>query len=140
MSLEDPDEAGIPALGVPTEEYLVHELAHSYVNPVVGEHVERFEGPSAALDAAAPAMEQLNYPTREIVVDESIVRALTVLYLLDAVGDDAAGSSLQNQINLGFVWTRDLALALDAAIRAGGGALSDEVMIDAAARVLMTTD
>ena len=47
MSLEAPDEAGIPALGLLTEEYLVHELAHSYVNPVVSEHVERFDGPLA---------------------------------------------------------------------------------------------
>lgn len=138
MSLEGPDEAGVPALGLPTEEYLVHELAHSYVNPVVREHLARFERASPALDAAAPAMEQLHYPTREIVVEESIVRALTVLYLLDSVGEDAAGSSLQNQVNLGFVWTRDLALALDAAIRTGGGALTEEGMIDAATSVLMT--
>jgi hypothetical protein len=137
MSLEAPDQRGIPALGLQTEEYLVHELAHSYVNPAVTEQVERFEGPSPALDAAAPAMAQQHYPTREIVVQESIVRALTVLYLLDAVGDEAAGSSLEQQVRLGFVWARDLALALDAAIRAGAGTLTDEAMIDAAARVLM---
>jgi hypothetical protein len=137
MSLEAPDQAGIPALGLLTEEYLVHELAHSYVNPVVREHVKQFEGPSPALDAAAAAMEQQHYPTRGIVVQESIVRALTVLYLRDAVGIEAASSSLENQIRLGFVWTRDLALALDAAIQAGDGTLTDELMIDAAARVLM---
>ena len=39
MSLEAPDQAGVPALGPLTEEYLVHELAHSYVNPVVREHM-----------------------------------------------------------------------------------------------------
>ena len=59
-----------------------------------------------------PAMAQQHYPTREIVVQESIVRALTVVYLLDAVGDEAAGSSL-DQTASGFVWTRDLALDLD---------------------------
>jgi hypothetical protein len=136
MSLEAPDEAGIPAVGPLTEEYLVHELAHSYVNPVVRRHLSRFEGSSPALDAAAPAMQQLHYPTREIVVEESIVRALTVLYLLDAFGNDVASSSLEEQIGLGLVWTRDLALALDAAIGTGG-ALTDELMIDAAASVLM---
>jgi hypothetical protein len=137
MSLEAPDQAGIPAVGLLTEEYLVHELAHSYVNPVVSDHVERFDGPSPDLDAAAPAMAQQAYPTREIVVQESIVRALTVLYLNDAVGIDAANSSLETQIGLGFGWTLDLVLALDAAIKAGDGTLTDELMIDAAARVLM---
>jgi len=137
MSLEAPDQAGIPALGLLSEEYLVHELTHSYVNPVVREHVERFDGPSPALDAAAPAMEEQYYPTREIVVQESIVRALTVLYVHEAVGIGAANSSLENQIRLGFVWTLDLVLALDAAIQAGDGTLTDELMIDAAARVLM---
>jgi uncharacterized protein DUF4932 len=137
MSLESPDRSGIPAIGLLTEEYLVHELAHSYVNPVVHAQVEQFDGPSPALDAAAPAMEQQAYPTREIVVQESIVRALTVLYLRDAVGDQAANSSLESQVSLEFVWTRELALALDAAIRTGDGTLSDDLMIDAAARVLM---
>lgn len=140
MSLEAPDQAGIPAPGLLTDEYLVHELAHSYVNPVVSEHVGRFEGLSPALDAAAPVMEQQHYPTREIVVQESIVRALTVLYLRDAVGIEAAISSLENQIRLGFVWTRNLALGLDAAIQAGDGTLTGDLMIDAAARVLMTTN
>jgi hypothetical protein len=137
MSLEAPDQAGVPALGPLTEEYLVHELAHAYVNPAVTEQVELFEGPSPALVAAAPAMEQQHYPTREIVVQESIVRALTVLYLRDAIGDEAARSSLEQQVRLGFVWTRDLALALDAAMRTGDGTLTDEAMINAAARVLM---
>jgi uncharacterized protein DUF4932 len=137
LSLEAPDPAGIPAIGLLTEEYLVHELAHSYVNPVVQGHVNRFEGPSPALEAAAPAMEQQSYPTREIVVQESIVRALTVLYLRDAVGIEAANSSLENHIGLGFSWTGDLALALDAAIRTDGGTLTDDSMIDAAARVLL---
>ena len=108
------------------------------MNPVVREHVERFDGPSPALDAAAPAMEQQGYPTCEIVVQESIIRALTVLYLYEAVGVDAANSSLETQIGLGFVWTLDLVFALDAAIKAGDGTLTDELMINAAARVLMT--
>ena len=59
-------------------------------------------------------------------MQESIVRALTVLYLHDAVGNEAANSSRENQIRLGFVWTRDLALALDAAIHAGDGTLTGE--------------
>ena len=96
-----------------TEEYLFHEFAHSYVNPVVHEHVARFAGDSPALDAAASVMAQQGYATREIVVQESIIRALTVLYLYDTVGLDAANASLQTQLDLGFAWTLELVQALD---------------------------
>lgn len=137
MSLEAPDADGVPALSLFTEEYLVHELAHSYVNPAVREHLRMFDGASPVLDAANPAMEQQHYPTREIVVQESIVRALTALYLRDAVSDEAARASVESQIRLGFAWTVDLALALDAAIEAGDGRLTDLEMVDAAASVLI---
>jgi hypothetical protein len=137
MSLEAPDENGVPVLSLLTEEYLVHEFAHTYVNPVVRANLEVFQGASPLLDAAVPAMEQQHYPTREIVVAESLVRALTVLYLYDEVSPDAALASLETQIGLGFVWTRDLVLALDAAADTSNGTLSDEQLVDAAATVLM---
>jgi hypothetical protein len=82
-------------------------------------------------------MEQQHYPTREIVVQESIVRALTVLYLHDEVGPDASRQSLDTHHRLRFIWTRDLALALATAIETGGGTLTDERMIQVAADVLM---
>ena len=137
MSLEAPDADGIPTLGLLTEEYLVHEFAHTHVNPVVREHIEVFDGPAPLIDGSASAMEQQHYLTRENVVDESIVRALTVLYLRDEVGLEAARQSLEMQHRLGFTWTLDLALALATAIEAGEGTLTDERMIEAAAGVLM---
>jgi Domain of unknown function (DUF4932) len=137
MSLEAPDAGGIPTLGLLTEEYLVHEFAHTHVNPVVREHIEVFDGFAPLIDGSASAMEQQHYLTREIVVEESIVRALTVLYLRDAVGLDAARQSLEMQHRLGFTWTHDLALALATAVEAGGGTLTDERMIEVAAGVLM---
>ena len=137
MSLEAPDAGGVPTLGLLTEEYLVHEFAHAHVNSVVREHIEVFDGPAPLIDSAAPAMEQQHYLTRHIVVEESIVRALAVLYLRDEVGVDAARQSLEMQHRLGFTWTRDLALTLATAIEAGDGMLTDERMIEAAALVLM---
>jgi hypothetical protein len=137
MSLEAPDADGIPTLGLLTEEYLVHEFAHSHVNPVVRKHIEVFAGVAPLIDGSASAMEQQHYLTREIVVEESIVRALTVLYLRDVVGLDAARQSLEMQHRLGFTWTRDLALELSAAIEAGDGTLTAERMIEVAADVLM---
>lgn len=135
MSLEAPDGDGVPAPGLLTEEYLVHEFLHSYVNPVVHGALDRFDGAAPLLDAAAPAMAQQAYATREVVVQESIVRALTILYLRDEVGRDAANESLEGQIDRGFVWTADLAVTLDEAIGADG-TLTDAAMLDVAVAVL----
>lgn len=137
MSLESADVDGIPSPGLLTEEYLVHEFAHSYVNPVVRSSLAVFGGEAPLLDAAVPAMAQQAYATREVVVAESIVRALTVLYLRDEVSADAANTSLQVQTGLGFVWTADLARALDRSIQAGDGLLTDQVLVDTAAGVLL---
>jgi hypothetical protein len=138
MSLEAHDDGGIPSLGSLTEEYVVHEFAHSYVNPVVRRNIEVFDGPAPLLDASAAVMEQQHYLSREIVVEESIVRALTVLYLNDEVGPDAARQSLEVQHRLGFTWTRDLALAFATAIEAADGMLTDEGMIEATTDVVMS--
>ena len=114
VGLESPDAGGLPTLGPLSEELLVHELAHSYVNPIVKANLDAFAGSSPALVAAADAMASQAYPTLEIVVDESIVRAVTILYLRDEVDDAAADASLADQQQRGFAWMPALVDALDA--------------------------
>jgi hypothetical protein len=92
----------------------------------------QLSGPSDLVDAAAPALRNQHYTTREIVVAESIVRAVTVLYLRDTVSDAVADRSLSNHVNLGFVWTTDLVDALDQARAAANGTLDDEALVTAA--------
>lgn len=135
MALESPDDAGVPTPGLLTEEYLVHEFLHSYVNPVIHDAIDRFDGDAPLLDEAAPVMAEQAYVTREVVVQESIVRALTLLYLRTEVGQEAANESFAGQVERGFVWTAELATTFDEAI--GDGTLTDQAMIDAAVTVLM---
>ena len=120
--LEAPDDDGRPRLGLGTEELLVHELAHSYVNPLVRAHLAEFAESSPLLEAAAPVMAQQHYPTVEFVIDESVVRALTILYLRDEVGSAAADTYLATQLQLGFSWMlAELVEALDGLRSASGG-------------------
>jgi Domain of unknown function (DUF4932) len=137
VGLEAPDRQGLPSFGLLTEELLVHELAHSYVNPAVRARLDQISGPAPLLDAAQQAMEAQHYPTREIVVEESIVRALTVLYLSDEVSLPAALASVDRQVELGFVWTPQLVDAIDLARGAHDVAWTDEVLVTAAAGVLL---
>jgi hypothetical protein len=134
--LEAPDDDGRPHLGLLSEELLVHELAHSYVNPLVRAHLAEFAESSPLLDAAAPAMASQHYPTVEIVIDESIVRALTVLYLRDEVDAAAADASLATHVGLGFSWMTELVDALDALRSGGGGSWNENELIASTAAVL----
>jgi hypothetical protein len=140
VGLEAPDEDGSPSFGLLTEELVVHELAHAYVNPVVRARLDHFSGYSPLLDAAEQSMLAQHYPTREIVVEESIVRALTVLYLREEASASAAAASLDRQVELGFVWTAELVEALDAERDAFDGAWTDEALVAAAADVLLAGD
>ena len=136
MDLEAPDADGLPTFGPVTEALLAHELAHSYVNPIVHAHLAEVSGAWPMLDAAAPAMARQHYMTREIVVDESLVRAVTVLYLRDKVSAAAADASLAEQQRLGFTWTPALATALETARASHGGVWGDGEMIVTTAAVL----
>src|SRR5262249_11862886 len=92
-----------------THGLLAHELAHSYVNPIV--EAQRWDAlPSYA--KVRDVMARQAYTTQVLFVDESVVRALTVLYLGDRVGAEAARRSLAEQEKLGFLWTAELAAAL----------------------------
>jgi len=137
VGLEAPDQDGIPSFGLLTEELVVHELAHAYVDPVVRARLGRFSGRAPLLEAAQESMLAQHYTTREIVVEESLVRAATVLYLGDEVSPSAALASLDRQMELGFVWTADLVEALDVERDASHDGWTDEALIATAAEVLL---
>ncbi len=109
------DRDGLPTYGPISEALLAHELAHSYVNPIVHAHLADVSAVSATLDAAQPAMARQHYLSRENVADESLVRAATVIYLRERVSAAAADANLAEQAQLGFAWTPALVAALDQA-------------------------
>jgi len=87
---------------------LVHEFAHSYVNPLV----DRF----AALDKAGDAvyrpvrsqMRSQAYGDGHTLVCESVVRAATARYVLAHDGAAPARQAVRNEEGRSFLWTGEL--------------------------------
>ncbi len=95
------------------ESLLVHEVGHSFVNPLVDGHRAVFEAPARALfGAVEERMQAKAYGSWETVVKESVLRALVVRYLDAHGGPGAARSEVARQIDDGFPWTLVLADAL----------------------------
>jgi hypothetical protein len=133
MFLEDPDATGAPRPTAITFETVVHELAHSYVNPTFDPKMAEMEataGPVFAL--VETAMKAQHYATYTHMVNEAVVRALVVVYLNETRGKEAAKANLAQQIKLGFLWTGELAQALWDAKKKGKGKLAPAVMIETA--------
>jgi hypothetical protein len=134
IHLEAPDADGLPRPGELTHGLLAHELAHSYVNPVV--EAARWDTAAPAYERVHDAMARQVYTTLPIFVDECVVRAVTALYLGDRAGVEAARRSVAEDERLSFRWTRDLAAALDAVRKRHGGRIPDAELVETARRIL----
>lgn len=98
--------------GLPTAidgDLIVHEMAHSFVNPAVDRHAAELDAAATSLFAwVAPAMEAQHYTTPRIMIYESVVRAVTSLYVRRHRGDHAATEAIRGEVRRGFVWTAEL--------------------------------
>lgn len=91
-------------------ELLVHETAHSYINPVFAKHRAELEPHGARLLArVAEPMRKQAYPTWDIMMNEQGVRAVTALYLRERKGPAAADAAIAREEARSFLWTRPLA-------------------------------
>lgn len=102
-------------LGVPTPngtflvdaalvELLVHEMAHSYVNPVFAKHWDELKSAATILFEDTKAiMTKQAYGDPVIVANETAVRAIVVAYLRAKHGDAVADASLADQGRRGFL-------------------------------------
>jgi hypothetical protein len=135
--LESPDEQGVPRPTSVSLEHLVHELAHSYVNPV-------FDADAASMRASAvpvfrrveAAMRAQAYGAYPIMVNESVVRAVTVLFLRERASEGDARRSLDEQHQRSFFWTADLVEALDAERSHSSGRLRPTALLRITRKVL----
>ncbi len=119
--LEAPDSDGIPHPTTRSLEFLVHEFAHSYVNPVFDARTGEMRTSAEPLfHEVEQQMRDQAYTTYPIMVNESVVRALTVIYLRERVGEAAAASSLAEQERLGFFWTAELVAAIETELERAG--------------------
>ncbi|MEO8554408.1 MAG: DUF4932 domain-containing protein [Kofleriaceae bacterium] len=106
----------VDADGIPTtidDALIVHEMAHSFVNPAVAAAAGELEPIAAPLfELVRAEMGQQNYGAVRIFLDESIVRAITVHYVRLARGDAAAARAIHDEEAHGFRWTAPLEAAL----------------------------
>lgn len=96
--------------------YLVHEFNHSFINHILDE-----DGNEAALQAAGEillddqrdAMKLEAYEDWQSVINESLVRASVVRYMIDHKNkDEAVQEEISKQTKKGFVWTKELVVLL----------------------------
>ncbi len=104
---------GLPTTDDDSVAILVHEMAHSYVNPLTAAHRAALEAAGTKLYAlVAEPMKKQAYGNWTSFVDESVVRAVVVLYLLDRKGKPAANEEARKQMSLAFRWTPEIAKSL----------------------------
>jgi hypothetical protein len=114
IGLGEIDENGLPK--AIDGDLIVHEMTHAFVNPMVAQHAD-FAAPAAQLfRLVEPQLRAQAYSTPRIMVDESIVRAVTVHYVRTTRGDAAAATAIRGEVRRGFVWTA----ALEQVIANGG--------------------
>ncbi|HEX7703405.1 MAG TPA: DUF4932 domain-containing protein, partial [Kofleriaceae bacterium] len=98
--------------GLPTAidgDLIVHEMTHSFVNPAIDRHAAELDAAATSLFALVePVMAAQHYTTPRIMIYESVVRAVTSLYVRNHRGDRAAADAIRGEVRRGFVWTAEL--------------------------------
>lgn len=114
LGVEETDEAGMPVFGPRVVETIVHEFSHSFVNHVVEAHRPAMEGSGKLLFSAVEAgMRRQAYGDWKIMIDESLVRAATIRYVLRFGGRAAADKLTASEVNRHhFAWAGELAALL----------------------------
>lgn len=103
------EPSGAPRPGSGFVPLLVHEMAHSYCNPLVAAHFNVLMAPGEKLfGQTEEAMRKQAYGTGRTVLCESFVRACVVLHALERGGEGAAVKALADEEERSFLWTGDL--------------------------------
>jgi len=109
LGLYQPDAKDLPVMNEQLLELLVHEMTHSFVNPVLMRHLDQLVPAADPLFAQVrAAMARQAYPETRIMVYESCVRAVTALYVRDRKGQAAADAAIADEVTRGFLWTPEL--------------------------------
>jgi len=92
---------------------IVHEFAHSFVNPWVDANAKHLDGAAKKLfKPVESAMRKQAYGSPRTVLYESVVRANTIRYFLDHNEPRSAQSCVDTDVASSFFWTEDLAAVL----------------------------
>ena len=110
IGLGTPDAQGLPVVDESMIETLVHEMAHSFINPIFDRHLaELLPSAEPIYQLVAGPMREQAYTDARTMLDEAGVRAVTVLYVRDRKGADAAAEATRDELRRSFLWTRELA-------------------------------
>lgn len=89
---------------------LVHEMAHSYINPVFAKHQQELEASgSNVFSLVENQMRAQAYSNWQTMVNESGVRAVVVNYMREKHGDAAGARAARAEQRLSFLWINELA-------------------------------
>jgi hypothetical protein len=107
------DAEGLPVFSEEVEPTLVHELCHTYTNPLVDQCAGQLESAGQRLYAlCADTMRAQAYGEWKTLMYESLVRACVVRYLRATAGADAAQKRIQYERGRGFEWVEGLSALL----------------------------
>ena len=99
------DAQGEPAFPASVIATVVHEFAHSYMNPLVDRHSRALSRPGEALFApVSEKMRQMAYDNWLTMMRESMVRVTVVRYRVAQEGALAGMSEVGEQAVCGFTW------------------------------------
>ncbi len=100
------DEQGLPVIDAGMQGLFIHELCHTYTNPLVDRVAAALEAPLTTIFATcSEVMARQAYGNWHTVAYESLVRACVVRACLATEGKAAAQQQLQEEIASGFAWT-----------------------------------
>ena len=101
---------GMPIADDDTVNLLVHEMAHSYINPLFEKHHAALAKSGTGIFALVEKrMRDQQYATWQTMMNEAGVRAVTVVYMGVKKGTEAGRIALKQELRRGFVWTDELA-------------------------------
>jgi hypothetical protein len=85
---------------------IVHEFAHSLINPLSEQHPDLIQSYSGKFDTALreAMLEQGAYDNWQTVVDEHVVRAVTARVAAKTRGADAGAAAVADEVSRGFLY------------------------------------
>jgi hypothetical protein len=109
VGLGSVDKAGFAVVAPSYLPYIVHEVNHTFVNHVLDSDSAAFRPYIARVyRVVEKAMEREHYADPQIMLDESLVRAAVVRYLMANKGRAAGQREIIEQQRRGFFWMSDL--------------------------------
>ena len=106
------DESGMPVFKegeyLP---YIIHEFAHSFVNPLLEKYSADFKESGVVIYEAVEyeMSRQQAYGNWQIMLNEALVRASVIKYFIDhGVGETKTQQMLNQESNRGFIWIKGL--------------------------------